>query len=214
MRIVVFTGVPVALIMTVASVSITGLLFESPFGSGAVAALTAGTIFQITMMTSNSILFGLGMPRLPMVHTMAGILVKIVFSLLLAPLLGVYGLIIASTLCFMTIAALNLRAIRREVPLSVLGLRWFGYAATIGVSSVLGWLADIGCRSVMQGLPAKLVYLLSASAAAAVSLGLYLVLLVLLRVVTPDDVRQYPGPMRKLLSPVMRVAGRSAAESR
>ncbi len=63
MRIVCFTGVPVALLLTVASYSVTGLLFTSPSGSDTVALLTAGAIFQITMMISNSIFYGLNKPK-------------------------------------------------------------------------------------------------------------------------------------------------------
>ncbi|MFC5652447.1 polysaccharide biosynthesis C-terminal domain-containing protein [Paenibacillus solisilvae] len=215
MRIVVFTGVPIALLLTVAAVSVTGFLFGDPKagGSGIVAALTAGTIFQITMMTSNSILFGLGKTRIPMRHTIIGLVVKVIASLLLAPFLGVYGLIIASTLCFLTIASLNLRVIRKEVSLSVLGTRWFGYGVTIVISAAAGWLIDGLVRGWLGDLPARAVFFLSAAAAGMVSLGLYVALLVLLKVVTPDDVRQFPGPLRKLLNPVMRLTARSKSDS-
>lgn len=216
MRIVVFTGVPAALILTVAAVSVTGFLFGDPNagGSGIVAALTAGTIFQITMMTSNSILFGLGKTRMPMRHTLIGLAVKVVSSLLLAPFLGVYGLIIASTLCFMAIASLNLRVIRKEVQLSVLGSRWFGYGVTIIISGAAGWLMDMLVRGLVGDLPARIGFFLSAAAAGIVSLGLYAALLVLLKVVTPEDIRQFPGPLRKLLNPLMRLTARSKSVSR
>ncbi|MBW7455620.1 polysaccharide biosynthesis C-terminal domain-containing protein, partial [Paenibacillus sepulcri] len=209
MRIVVFTGVPAALMLTIASISVTGFLFDGTGGSGLVAALTAGTIFQITMMTSNSVLFGLGKPRLPMRHTLIGLALKVVASLLLAPLMGAYGLILSSTLCFVVIAYLNLRAIRKDVPLKVLGSSWTGYSITIVLSAAAGWLVDFGGRHLLDALPAKLMYLISAGAAGVVSLGLYVVLLVLLRVVTAEDVRQFPGPLRKLLNPLMRIMARS-----
>jgi stage V sporulation protein B len=214
MRIVVFTGVPAALILTVAAVSVTGALFSDAGGSGLVAALTAGTIFQITMMTSNSILFGLGKARIPMRHTIIGLLVKVVASLALAPVIGVYGLILSSTLCFTIIASLNLRVIRSEVPLSVLGKRWYGYMATIAVSAAAGWVTDMACRGLLKGLPHKLMYFISASATGIVSLGLYILLLVLLRVVTAEDARQLPGPLRKVLGPLLRVTARAKADSR
>jgi len=211
MRIVVFTGVPAALMLTIASISVTGFLFDGTGGSGLVAALTAGTIFQITMMTSNSVLFGLGKPRLPMRHTLLGLAAKVVSSLVLAPLMGAYGLILSSTICFVIIAYLNLREIRKDVPMKVLGSRWFGYGVTIAVSAAAGWLVDFAGRRLLDALPVKLMYLISAGAAGVVSLGLYVALLVLLRVVTQDDVRQFPGPLRKLLNPLMRFTARSKA---
>ncbi|GGD75294.1 putative polysaccharide biosynthesis protein [Paenibacillus nasutitermitis] len=209
MRIVVFTGVPAALMLTIASISVTGFLFDGTGGSGLVAALTAGTIFQITMMTSNSVLFGLGKPRLPMRHTLVGLAAKVILSLVLAPLMGAYGLILSSTICFVIIAYLNLREIRKDVPIKVLGSRWFGYGVTIAVSAAAGWLVDFAGRRLLDALPDKLTYFISAGAAGVVSLGLYVALLVLLRVVTQEDVRQFPGPMRKLLSPLMRLTARS-----
>ncbi|NBD26212.1 putative polysaccharide biosynthesis protein [Paenibacillus glycinis] len=213
MRIVVFTGVPVSLIMTVAAMSITGLLFSNTGGSGAVAALTAGTIFQITMMTSNTVLTSMNKPRLPMRHALIGIVVKVVTSLILAPLLGVYGIILSSTICFMVIASLNFRQIRKEIKLNILGARWAGYALTIAAASVAGLLIDYVCRTYIGGIPVKLTYAFSCIAAGVVSLGLYVALLVLLKVVTPEDVRQFPGPLRRLLNPLMRVTARGGADS-
>ena len=204
MRIVVFRGVPVSLIMTVASFSITGLLFSSTGGSGAVAALTAGTIFQITMMTSNTILTSMNKPRLPMRHALIGIAVKIVTSLILAPFLGVYGIILSSTLCFLTTAVLNFRMIRKEINLSILGNRLAGYVVTITVASAAGWLVDYACRTCLAGLPNKLTYAISCLLSGGVALGLYVVLLLLLRVITQADVQQFPSPLRKLLNPLLR----------
>lgn len=210
MRIVVFTGVPASLIMTVAATSITGMLFASTGGSLAVAALTAGTIFQITMMTSNTVLTSMNKPTLPMRHALIGIVVKVVTSLALAPLFGVYGLILSSTICFMTIASLNFRMIRKEITLSILGTRWVGYALTIAISSGLGYLVDYACRHYITGIPVKITYALSCILTGSVSLGLYVALLILLRVITANDAAQFPGPLRKLLKPLMRVAARQA----
>lgn len=213
MRIVVFTGVPASLIMTVAAVSITGLLFSSTGGSGAVAALTAGTIFQITMMTSNTVLTSMNKPRLPMRHAIFGIIVKVVTSLILAPILGVYGIILSSTICFMFIASLNFRQIRKEIRLNILGTRWTGYVLTIAIASGAGWLIDYACRAYVGGIPVKLTYAFACIVAGLVSLGLYVALLVLLRVVTKEDVQQFPGPLRRLLNPLMRVVARRGVNS-
>ncbi|AJY75750.1 putative polysaccharide biosynthesis protein [Paenibacillus beijingensis] len=214
MRIVVFTGVPAALILTVAAYSVNGLLFSSPAGSGMVAALTAGTIFQITMMTSNSILFGLGKPRPAMIHTLLGFAVKIAASLALAPLLGGYGLVLASTLCFLLITVLNLRVVRSSVKLAVLGKRWPAYLLTIVVTAGAGYGVDVLVRGALEGaLPPKLIYLLGCMATGLVTLGLYALLLIMLRVVTETEAKSFPGPLRKLLLPLVRRLGRSRAAS-
>ncbi|MUT68525.1 polysaccharide biosynthesis protein [Paenibacillus sp. NEAU-GSW1] len=198
LRIVLFTGVPAALTLTAAAYSVTGLLFSSPSGSGVAAALTAGTVFQATMMTTNSILFGLGKPRQPMMHTFVGIGLKGLLSVALAPLLGIYGLIIASTVCFIAITWLNLETINKEVKLVVLGRRWVPYLLTIMVSIAGGWGAELGMRKLASGLPDKLEYLVAAAAAGIVVVVLYLGLLAVLRVVTYEDAKSFPGPLRKL----------------
>lgn len=207
MRIVLFSGVPAALVLTVAAHSVTGLLFEDASGGGIVAALTAGTIFQISMMTSNSILYGLGKPRTPMYNTFVGLGVLLIGSIALGPALGMYGFIIASTLCFIVVTILNIRSIRQVVPLQTLGRRWAGYIATVAVTAAAGFGADYGIRALLlDALPDKLVYLLGCFVAGAVAGVLYLALLVLLRVVRPADVRSFPRPLRKLFGPLMRLA--------
>ncbi|MBD2845694.1 polysaccharide biosynthesis protein [Paenibacillus sp. IB182496] len=205
MRIVLFTGIPAALALTVAAVSVTGFIFEDAQGSLIVAALTAGTIFQITMMTSNSMLFGLGKPRAPMLHTMWGMAVKVAGSLVLGPLLGVYGLILASTLCFVLVTTLNLRAIRAEVSLDVLGGRWARYAGAVLLTAAAGVGVEWGARTLLAPLPDKLGYFFSAAICGVVILGLYLAGLVLLRVVTPAETAGFPGPVRKLFGLLFRV---------
>ncbi|MFD1956211.1 polysaccharide biosynthesis C-terminal domain-containing protein [Paenibacillus thailandensis] len=198
MRIVVFTGVPAALALTVTSYSVTGFLFSGPDGSGVVAALTAGTIFQITMMTSNSILFGLGKPLPPMLNTFVGIGMKILLSVAFAPMFGIYGLVAASTVCFIFITWLNLNHIRRETKLTVLGGRWPAYLIAVLLSAAAGYGVDVGIRALLAGWPDKLAFLLALALAGIVNVLLYIGLLVLLRVVTAEDAKSFPGPLRKV----------------
>ncbi|QJC53301.1 polysaccharide biosynthesis protein [Paenibacillus albicereus] len=209
MRIVVFTGVPAALLLTVAAHSVNGLLFVDPAASGMVAALTVGTIFQITMMTSNSILFGLGTPRPAMISTLIGYAVKIVGSLLLGPLLGGYGFVIASMLCFMVITSLNLLAIRQKVQLRVLGKRWTPYLAAVIITAAAGFGTDMTVRGMLgTALHAKLVFLAGVIATSLVCGFFYLFLLVALGVIREADAKSFPGPLRKLLLPLVRRLGR------
>ncbi|GLX65932.1 putative polysaccharide biosynthesis protein [Paenibacillus glycanilyticus] len=213
MRIVLFTGVPAALTIAAASYSVTGLLFKDTVGYGIVAALTAGTIFQITMMTSNSILFGLGKQRIPMMSTFVGIALKILCSYALAPIYGVYGVIMATSVCFVIMTWLNLEVIRREVKFTVLGSRWPSYIVTIVISVAAGWGTEVGIRHLTDSWPDKLTYLVSAVMAGAVIGALYLILLVLLRVVTMEDAKSFPGPLRKLFVLLLKVFRRSQTQN-
>lgn len=214
MRIVLFTGVPIALTLTAASFSVTGFLFSSTNGYGIVAALTVGTVFQITMMTSNSILFGLGKPRIPMKNTIIGIGLKLLCSVALAPLFGIYGLIASSTICFIVISWLNLEAIGYEVKLNVLGRRWAPYIVTIIVAIAAGWGTEVGVRNLLHSWPDKLEYLAAATAAGIVIAVLYLFMLIMLRVVTMEDAKSFPGPLRKIFVKLLKPFQKMQTESK
>ena len=58
MRISILTGMPIVIALCAAAYSVNGLLFSTPDGTPIITLLTFGTIFQITMMTTNSILLG------------------------------------------------------------------------------------------------------------------------------------------------------------
>ncbi|MEK3882896.1 polysaccharide biosynthesis protein [Paenibacillus sp. PL2-23] len=213
LRIVCFTGVPFALLLTVASYSITGLIFASPSGSGAVAALSAATILQITMMTSNSILYGMGKQRLSMRHTIIGLVTKMACSAGLAPFMGIYGFILASTICFGVVTALNLSAINKEVKLIVLGKRWLPYMLAVAIAAAAGWGAEVGLLSLTESWADKLSFFAAAAAASIVVGGLYGVLLLVLRVITPQDVASFPRPLRGPLNKLLRLLKRGPAEA-
>ncbi|OXM13085.1 putative polysaccharide biosynthesis protein [Paenibacillus herberti] len=214
MRIVVFTGVPMALLLTVAAHSVNGLLFADPNASGMVAALTIGTIFQITMLTTNSILFGIGTPRPAMISTLIGYAVKVFGSMLLGPVMGGYGFVLASMLCFMIITGLNLLAIRKKVKLQVLGKRWAPYLISTVITAVAGFGTDMTVRGVLGSMMnAKLVFLAGSLATGIVTGLFYLFLLIALGVIREADAKSFPGPLRKLLLPFVRRFGRRSPES-
>jgi O-antigen/teichoic acid export membrane protein len=210
MRIVCFTGVPVALLMTVAAYSITGLLFKNTGGSGAVALLTIGTIFQITMMTTNSILYGMDKPRLPMLHTFIGFGMKVLLTFALAPWLGVYGFIISSSVCFIAITLLNFRTINREVKLNVLGRRWIPYMLAIIIPAGAGWGMENAVLAWTESWAPKLSYFAASCCTGLVVGGLYMLLLAALKVISPDDIRSFPGPIRKVFGMLLKPFYRKA----
>jgi O-antigen/teichoic acid export membrane protein len=207
LRIVIFTGVPIALALTAAAPSVTGLLY-TPGGSGVVAALTAGTVLQIVMMTTNSTLFGLGKPRQAMYHTLTGMAVKAALSAAFGPALGVYGLILASTVGFLWISWFNVLSIRKVVPISVLGSRWLPYTGAVLLASAAGFGIDFAGLRLLEDLPFKLACLFTAAASCAASAAAYLVFMVLFGAVTRDDAASFPGPLKKLFAPLLRIRAR------
>jgi O-antigen/teichoic acid export membrane protein len=209
MRIALFSGMPVVLVLSVGAEAVNGLLFSSPAGSAIVAFLTAGTIFQITMMTSNSILNGLSRQRTAMVHTLTGIAVKLALSFALTPFFGVYGLVAATSVCFIFVTVWNMTTIRKLTGVKVLGDRWAGFAATVLLIVAAGsavvyygleWLAPLGW---------KWPYLIVTCLFGLIVGVAYPVLLLLFRVVRSEDVEGYPARIRKLLRPFVRLQGRA-----
>ncbi|AIQ14332.1 putative polysaccharide biosynthesis protein [Paenibacillus durus] len=205
MRVAILTGTPIVMSLVVAAYSVNGLLFSSPSGSGMIALLTLGTIFQITMTTSNSILLGMGKSRISMFYVLAGIIVKLAGSVLLSRFMGIYGIIIATALCFIVITGLNLRLLRSIVPFEIMGKRWGGYLLAMLVSGAAGYGLNVAAISLTGMMPARLAYLVGCLAAGTVVVILYLVLLIVLGVLSVGDLASYPRPVRKLLSPLMKL---------
>lgn len=205
MRVAVLSGMPIILALGTAAYSVNGLLFSTRDGSSIVALLTFATIFQITMMTSNSILLGVGKANLSMVHVVIGIVVKLAASYLFAQFWGIYGIIIATGLCFFVITLLNVRAMKQIVPFSLMGSRWGGFLVTVMVLSGVGYGLNHAGIQMVDLMPARVAFFLTCCIVGVAVVALYPVLLILLRVVRKDELASYPAPLRKILSPLMRL---------
>lgn len=207
MRISVLSGMPIVLALSVAAYSVNGFLFSSLDGAEIIAALTFGTIFQITMMTSNSILIGLGKPYIAMISVTLGLIIKLIASFSFVHFFGIYGIIGGTTLSFLLITWLNIRVMKKVVPFSVLGNRWTGFLLTIVLSGGVGygikWLGD----QLVGILPAKLAFLITASVVGAVVVALFVIGLVAFRAIRYDELSGYPRPVQKVLCPIMKLLG-------
>ncbi|GIO64624.1 putative polysaccharide biosynthesis protein [Paenibacillus cineris] len=205
LRISILTGMPIVIALCVASYSINGLLFSSLDGSGLIMLLTFGTIFQITMMTTNSILLGVGKAYLTVISVMMGIIIKLLGSLILAPWLGIYGIIAATGLCFLVITWLNLRVMKKIVPFSILGKRWRGFLITVIVTSAVGYGLNAAGDQLVHILPDRLAFLITCLVVGVVVVVLYLALLVMLGVLRQQELSSYPRILQKVLRPLMRL---------
>ncbi|AWV35668.1 polysaccharide biosynthesis protein [Paenibacillus sp. FSL H7-0716] len=205
LRISILTGMPIVLALVAAAYSVNGLLFASLDGSGIVAMLTLGTIFQITMMTTNSILLGMGKSRISMYYVLAGIIVKLVASLLLSKVFGIYGIIGATALCFVVITLLNLRMLKSIVPFEIMGKRWGGFVIAVLVSGGIGYGLNEAGILLTDLMPARLAFLITCLVVGAAVVVIYLVLLIVLGVLTKQEISSYPRALQKLLNPLMKL---------
>ncbi|KIL36132.1 membrane protein [Cohnella kolymensis] len=208
-RLALYSGLPIVLLLTIGAYSVNGALFSSAEGSGIVAMLTFGTLFQITMMVTNSILLGLGQPKKAMMHAFAGIILKVILSFALAPWFGVYGIVAATTICFLSAMIFNIMSIQRLTELRIVGDRWPGFIATTASLGAAVGLIQWLMLTVSVGLPDKLSFLLTSAVLGIVVAGFYPVLLVMLKVVTAEEVAIYPRPVRRLLAPVLKLRAKT-----
>ncbi|OMF87277.1 polysaccharide biosynthesis protein [Paenibacillus sp. FSL R7-0337] len=205
MRVSILTGTPVVLSLVVAAYSVNGLLFKTLDGSGIVAMLTLGTIFQITMMTTNSILLGMGKSRISMYYVLVGILVKFGSNFLFSQWFGIYGIIGSTALCFIVITLLNLRMLKKIVPFTILGKRWGGFSIAVLASAGIGYGLNEAGILMTQLMPARLAFLITCLVVGAAVVIVYLVLLIILGVLSSQEIAGYPRPLRKVLGPLMKL---------
>lgn len=205
MRVSILTGTPVVLALVVAAYSVNGLLFKTLDGSGIVAMLTLGTIFQITMMTTNSILLGMGKSRISMYYVLAGILVKFGSNFLFSQWFGIYGIIGSTALCFIVITLLNLRMLKKIVPFTILGKRWGGFSIAVLASGGIGYGLNEAGILMTQLMPARLAFLFTCLVVGAAVVIVYLILLIILGVLSSQEIAGYPRPLRKVLGPLMKL---------
>lgn len=205
LRVSILTGMPIVLALVAAAYSVNGLLFASLDGSGIVAMLTLGTIFQITMMTTNSILLGMGKSRISMYYVLVGVIVKLVASVLLSKVFGMYGIIGATALCFIVITLLNLRMLKSIVPFEIMGKRWGGFAIAVLVSGGIGYGLNQAGILLTDLMPARLAFLITCLVVGAAVVIIYLVLLIVLGVLTKQEISSYPRALQKLLNPLMKL---------
>lgn len=205
LRISILTGTPIVMALVAAAYSINGLLFSQLTGTAIIALLTLGTIFQITMTTSNSILLGMGKSRISMFYVLAGIAVKLIFSIVLSRFMGIYGIITATALCFIVITILNLRLLRKVVSFEIMGKRWGGFLIAVLLSVGIGYGLNEAGILLTHVMPARIAYLLTCLVVGAAVVIIYLVLLVVLGGISRQEISGYPRSLQKLLNPLMRL---------
>lgn len=205
LRISILSGLPIVIALTTAAYSINGLLFKDLSGSGIIAALTLGTIFQITMMTSNSMLIGMGKPNISTIHVMVGLVVKLAASWILSIWFDVYGIIAATALCFLVITLLNIRVLKGIVPFSILGRKWPGLLVTVVISAAAGYGMNVLTLLPFGAAPSRLVFFLACGVSGGTVALAFVVLMILLRVITREELAGYPRIIQKLLRPLMRL---------
>jgi stage V sporulation protein B len=197
LRLSVLSGLPLVLVLGLAARPLNGLLFGDVQGTWIIVWMTVGSMFQIMMLTTGAVLMGMGRTRAPMIHVFIGIGIKLAGSFALSSIIGIYGIIAATASAFVVTMLLNLWALKREVAYTVLGRRWLGLIAATAAVIVIGAGAGYFSSKYIHAESDVVNYALQSMFIGAVSMAIYVLLLVALRVFTREDVQFLPSPIRR-----------------
>jgi O-antigen/teichoic acid export membrane protein len=206
----ILTGLPMVLIICLAAGQLNDFIFPGgsvivdAYAAPIIIVLTVSSIFQIMMQTSGAVLMGMGKMRPLILHVVIGIAIKLIASFLLAPWLGIYGIIAATCLCFIAMMVLNLRALRSEVAYQVLGARrWRGLSLTVFIIVAVGIGLDWIVRTYVWpfGEPHSDAFI-QAVILCGFAAGAYPLLLLATRTVSVADIQHMPRPIQRLIGKV------------
>jgi len=158
-------------------------------GAVMLAILGAAVVFNSLVLLTNAIMQAHGFVTLPVISMIVGGIVKVIVNYILVgrPGINIMGAPIGTLCCYLTISILNLVIMHRVVNthpriLSTL-LRPLMAAAAMGLAAFMA-------NDVLDHfLPQKLACLLAICAAGVV----YLIFVVVLRIITPEDLALLPG---------------------
>ncbi|TLS53363.1 polysaccharide biosynthesis protein [Paenibacillus antri] len=199
LRMTYLSGVPAVVVMATSAFPLNTFLFKDAEGSWVIVAMVCSVLFQVLMMISGSILLGIGRPELPMKHIAVGIVVKLALSLALAPLIGIYGVVAGTALCFAVTMALNLRSLRKLIRYEAFGRRAAPFAATVALQASIG--AAVGWAVYTYVHPFGVTFwdaMLQTLLAAGTTAALYPVLLLRTGAFVAADAEGLPPKARKL----------------
>lgn len=217
MQLAILSGLPMVLIVALGARPLDGFLFgyeKSVYGyeNGPmiIALLTVSAMFQIVMQTSGAVLMGLGRMKPLVISVALGIGLKLALNFLLAPWLDIYGIIIATGVCFISMSILNLLVLRKDIPFTIMGKRWGRLCMAVIVLVAIGigleqlthaYIHPFGWYRLNEGLNAIIV--------CGSILVLYPVMLMVMKVLTKHDVENFPAPLRKIINKAGKVLGRA-----
>lgn len=193
LRVTSVLALPAAAGLSVLAWPIMNLLFQrSPDEVRAatipLTILAIAVFFNCVVLLSNAVLQSIGKARLPVYNMLAGSVVKIIINWYLVgiPEININGAPIGTCFCYLTIMVLNLIMISREVKPAPNIMRMFGRPL---VATAIMAAAAWAINGLLALYVSPKIAVLGAIAAAMV---IYLILIILLRAVTKEDLMMLP----------------------
>jgi stage V sporulation protein B len=161
---------------------------EVNVGAPLLSILGVAVVFNCVVLLTNAILQAFGRVNIPVLTMAVGGVIKIVTNFILVgtPSINIYGAPVGTSLCYGTIAILNILFILREVPQARGILRAF--VKPLIASALMGGTAWGFYVITSRYIGARLGVLISIAAACVV----YLVLIIVLKAVTKEDLTLIP----------------------
>lgn len=191
LRIGALLSLPAGVGLTVLASPIMHLLFEDTdhsIADPAMAVLGVASIFVCTMLICNSILQANGFVNLPIVAMALGCGAKLAVNYFMVHQIGIIGAPVGTLVCYLLVALAELALIKRVIPASPNYVRVFlKPAIAAGVMGAAVW-AVYGLVSGVLGLGNTLSTLFSI----AVGGCIYVILIVVLRAISKEDLSLMP----------------------
>lgn len=190
-------GMPAAIGMSVLAAPIMAVLYPSTHAAGVTCLRWLGPsgFFVCLMLTTNAVLQAYGYERMPIYTILIGAVIKVAgnFALLSIPALNVSGAAIASLACYFTVSVLNIVIIAVKVKDKPRMLRQL--VKPLISSLIMGaaaWGTYYALSLAIGRSGGRLVTCLCMLVAIAVAVVVYAALVIVMRVITAEDVELIP----------------------
>ena len=204
-RFAMLVAFPFSFVLMLMSAPVMEFLFQDtqPLASGLLLAGGVMVIFYSLATVTASILQGIGKLRTPVIHSGIALALQVLTLVLLLKYtkLNVYAVVASMAVFGVCVTVLNQIALYRSgywVPEFMKTFVLPGVCASIMAS--MGWIVEV---SLSQAVSQKYV---TVPVAILTGIIVYLFLLVILRAMTPEEMRQFPGGRRmaKMMKRLMR----------
>ena len=204
LRMTCLIALPAGVGLTVLAEPIMQVLYYGRFaaqGPGLLAYMGIAAFFICLFQATNCVLQAYGFQRYSIYTLPVGGLIKLVFNwfLLADPRFGIYGAAISTVICYAAISIINMILVKWRIPNSPSFIKAFTkpFLCTI-VMGVTAW-ASYGLLHRMTfaiigdvALPHRILLALPLGGAIVLAMGAYLILVIVMRAITIEDMKMLP----------------------
>lgn len=187
MLVTILIGLPCTICMCMFSNQILDLLFPNASAGGEMLEFASWTIiFVVLTQTINGALQGLGKVNTPVIAFAIGAVIKLVFNILLIPIVGVKGAIIASILSHITSFIICFISLKRNLDIRF-NLNKFLIKPTIA-STMMATVSYFTYVKLYLAVPQKFLLIISL----VIGIIVYIISILLLKILSEEEIFMIP----------------------